>query len=376
MGNRVARRFLGAGFAVCVRDRDQDAVAELVACGARSSESSTTLAEQVDAMFPLLENDAAVREVVIDSGLLGVLPAGGMSADLSTTSTELASELVEVGTELGVGVLDIAMSGSTEQVEAGELVLLVGGDEALLEEMRPLLASIVKTVSHLGGPGAGTNMKLVVNTMLGVEMQALAEAIAFGEAVGLDRDRTLDAFEELAVLAAATGQSSQNGRRDEHSFAFALRLMHKDFGLIFDRAAASGLELPAAAASAAVCASTLEAEDEDVDFSAVIREMQQLRVAQLSASDEDRSSPERRADEDPAGSMIATRVWSGRAISRSGQSAIRIAILPLLWPSSTRPSASAARSSGSTSETLTRSRPSSTRRESSASCSPSGRVRM
>jgi hypothetical protein len=81
---------------------------------------------------------------------LGVLPAGGLFANLSSTTAELASELVEVGAGLEVGVLDLAMSESTEQAEAGHLVLLVGGDEALLEEMRPSLAPIAKTVLHIG----------------------------------------------------------------------------------------------------------------------------------------------------------------------------------------------------------------------------------
>jgi 3-hydroxyisobutyrate dehydrogenase-like beta-hydroxyacid dehydrogenase len=96
-------------------------------------------------------------------------------------------------------------------------------------------------------------MKLVVNTMLGVEMQAVAEAIAFGEADGLDRERMLDGLEELGVLAAAHRPKLANARRDEYTVAFALRLMHKDFGLVLDRAADLGLELPATAASAAVC---------------------------------------------------------------------------------------------------------------------------
>jgi 3-hydroxyisobutyrate dehydrogenase-like beta-hydroxyacid dehydrogenase len=117
-------------------------MAELVACGARPSDNPARLAERVDAMFSLLENDRAVRGVVLESGLLGVLPAGALFADLSTTSVELASELVEIGAEFGAGVLDVAMSGSTEEVEAGELVLLVGGDEARVEQIRPLLTPI------------------------------------------------------------------------------------------------------------------------------------------------------------------------------------------------------------------------------------------
>lgn len=296
MGGRLAVRLLDAGFEVYVWDRDPAPVARLTALGAQSSESPPALAERVEAAFSVLENDAAVREVILESGLLGSLPAGAVFADLTTTSVELAAELVEVGAELGVGVLDIAMSGSTEQVESGELVLLVGGDEDLLEHIRPLLAPIAKRVLYMGGPGAAAKMKLVVNTMLGVEMQALAEAVAFGETVGLGRDCMLDALEEMAVVSAAHRPKLANARHDDYPVAFALRLMQKDFGLVLDRAAAAGLELPATSASAAVCAATLEAVRDDVDFSAVIREMQKLGAAHPSGTDRDRSTPQRRGD--------------------------------------------------------------------------------
>jgi 3-hydroxyisobutyrate dehydrogenase-like beta-hydroxyacid dehydrogenase len=108
----------------------------------------------------------------------------------STTSVDLANE----AREAGVDVLDVEMSGSTPQVESGELVLLVGGDADVLERVRPLFEPIAKSILHMGGRGAGAKMKLGANILLGVGMQALAEAIALGEAVNLERDRLLDAL--------------------------------------------------------------------------------------------------------------------------------------------------------------------------------------
>jgi 3-hydroxyisobutyrate dehydrogenase-like beta-hydroxyacid dehydrogenase len=114
-------------------------------------------------------------------------------------------------------------------------------------------------------------MKLVVNTMLGVEMQAVAEAIALGEAVGLDCERLLNGLEELVVLAAARRAKLANARRDEYPVAFALRLMHEDFGLILDRAADLGLELPQPK-RARRSARQRSRRKQNVDFSAVIRD--------------------------------------------------------------------------------------------------------
>jgi 3-hydroxyisobutyrate dehydrogenase len=274
MGSRIAAKLVEAGHEVHVWDRNERATQKLAARGAAVAATPAELATQVDTAISVLTNDEAVREVVIESGLLLSLPDGSVFADLSTTSVELALALAAAGREAGIDVLDVEMSGSISQVEAGELVLFVGGDEAVLERMRPLLEPLSKVILHMGPHGSGAKMKLAVNTLLGVGMQALAEAIAYGEAVGLDRDRLLDGLGQLTVVAPALKSKLDNARKGEYPVAFALRLMHKDFGLVLGHAAATGLVLPAAAASAEVCAAELAAEPDDVDFSAVIQQMQ------------------------------------------------------------------------------------------------------
>src|SRR4051794_8380534 len=128
MGSRIAAKLLEAGYEVHVWDRNEGPRQELAARGAAVAATPTELATQVDAAFSVLANDEAVREVVIDSGVLAALPEGAAFADLSTTSVELALALAAAGREAGIDVLDVEMSGSTPQVEAGELVLFVGGD--------------------------------------------------------------------------------------------------------------------------------------------------------------------------------------------------------------------------------------------------------
>lgn len=279
MGSRIAARLLEAGHEVHVWDRSPEAVEPLVAMGALSAETPTELATRIDAGFSVLATDEVVREVVIDSGLLPSLPDGAVFADLSTTSIDLALALGDAGRAAGVDVLDIEMSGSTAQVEAGELVMFVGGDADVVERVRPLFDPIARTVIHMGPHGAGAKMKLAVNLLLGVEMQAIAEAIAFGEAVGLDRNRLLDALEQVAVVSPAHRAKLDNARRDEYPVAFALRLMHKDFGLILRAAREAGIELPATMASAEVSAVADEAAVEDEDFSFVIRQLETMVTA-------------------------------------------------------------------------------------------------
>jgi 3-hydroxyisobutyrate dehydrogenase len=279
MGSRIAAKLLDAGYEVHVWDRNAEAAEALVAFGALQAETPTELATRIDAGFSVLATDEAVRAVVIDSGLLASLPDGAVFADLSTTSIDLALALADAGRDAGVDVLDVEMSGSTAQVDAGELVMFVGGDADVLERVRPLLAPIARTVIHLGSHGAGAKMKLAVNLLLGVEMEAIAEAIAFGEAVGLDRSRLLDGLEQVSVISPAHRAKLDNARRDEYPVAFALRLMHKDFGLILRTAREAGIELPATMASAEVSAAADEAAVEDEDFSFVIRQLQTAAAA-------------------------------------------------------------------------------------------------
>jgi 3-hydroxyisobutyrate dehydrogenase-like beta-hydroxyacid dehydrogenase len=255
MGSRIAERLRQAGHEV------------------RTGEPAE-LAAQVDVLFTVLPDDSDVREVVLDTGLLAQLRDGAVFADLSTTSIELAEELGAAGREAGADVLDIKMSGSTPQVESGTLILLVGGDADVLERIRPVLEPLSQSIHLLGPNGAGAKMKLAVNLMLGVEMQAVAEAIAFAETVGLERGVVLETLEQMAVVAPAHKGKIDNARKGIYPVAFPLRLMSKDLSLIHETAAKAGLELPATEAASRVFATELAQADKDEDFSAVIRLME------------------------------------------------------------------------------------------------------
>ncbi len=96
-------------------------------------------------------------------------------------------ELHAAAAKQGVNFMDVAISGSTPAVEAGTVTLLAGGDAELFEAAKPIFQALASHWFLMGPPGSGTSMKLVVNTLLGVEMQAIAEAVALGEAAGIDR---------------------------------------------------------------------------------------------------------------------------------------------------------------------------------------------
>jgi 3-hydroxyisobutyrate dehydrogenase-like beta-hydroxyacid dehydrogenase len=116
-------------------------------------------------------------------------------------------------------------------------------------------------------------MKLVVNSLLGIGMQAIAEAVVLGEKAGLDRNRLLEVLSQTAVVAPAHEGKLQRAMTGDYSPQFPLRLMNKDFGLILNLAAAVGAELPATRAAFEINAAQ-SAQGQEQDFSAVILEME------------------------------------------------------------------------------------------------------
>jgi 3-hydroxyisobutyrate dehydrogenase len=126
----------------------------------------------------------------------------------------------------------------------------------------------------MGPSGSGVAMKLVVNTLLGLGMQSIAEAVALGSGLGLPRELLLDALAKTAVVAPAHAGKLATAKRNDYAPQFPIRLMYKDFGLILKAAAQCGLSMPATEAAATVNSAEAATGGEE-DFSAVIRRMEE-----------------------------------------------------------------------------------------------------
>jgi 3-hydroxyisobutyrate dehydrogenase len=199
--------------------------------------------------------------------------------EMSTVNPRISRRLHEAARSKGVSVLDAPVSGSTVQAEQGQLVIFVGGEEDVYEKCRPVLAVLGSKTFYLGPSGAGATMKLCVNTLLGLGVQALAEAIALGLKAGLPRERFLQVLGETAVVSPSQKAKLENARKDEYPAAFALRLMFKDFGLIVETALELAVPMPATAAAVQVAAAEHTrqlATHSDEDFSVVVRAMERL----------------------------------------------------------------------------------------------------
>jgi 3-hydroxyisobutyrate dehydrogenase-like beta-hydroxyacid dehydrogenase len=276
MGSLMAGRLLDHGYHVEVYDRELARAEAMIAKGAVVAKNIVELARSVDVLLSCLTNDEAVQSVYSRAeGVFAGARAGSMVLEMSTISPESSRELHRQGTTLGIEVMDVAISGSTPAAESGALTLLVGGDEELFRAATPIFELLAKQYFLLGGPGSGTTMKLVVNTLLGLGMQAIAEAVVLGEKAGLDRKRLLDVLSHTAVIAPAHMGKLARIAINDYTPQFPLRLMNKDFKLILEAAAEVQTPMPATEAALHVNSEEL-ASGEEEDFSAVLRRMEEL----------------------------------------------------------------------------------------------------
>ena len=276
MGSRIAGRLQRAGHSMTVYDRNAKRVEALASKGAAAARTPAEVAARSEIVLSCVADDAAVEAVLLGrtGALEGVLP-GALVVDLSTVSPVTSRLVADAARARDAAFVDAAMSGSTPQAEQGALVVFAGGEPDAVERARPILDTIAKTVFHIGQAGAGTTMKLVVNTLLGAGLQILAEALALGEKAGIDRKRLAEVLGETAVISPAQRGKLANAVANEFPSTFPVRLMYKDFNLVLAHAAALAVPMPTAAVAAQLCAAQ-DARGPDEDFSATIRLMRQL----------------------------------------------------------------------------------------------------
>jgi 3-hydroxyisobutyrate dehydrogenase-like beta-hydroxyacid dehydrogenase len=273
LGSRIARRLIAAGFPLVVYNRDRAKTVHLADLGAEVAENPAELAREVEVVLSCLADGPAVEAIYLGRGnVVRSARPGTRIIELSTVAPATSRQLYQVARQLDIAALDVAISGSTPSAEAGALTLFGGGERQVFRSAEPVFAAIAKQWFYMGTSGSGVAMKLVVNALLGVGMQALAEAVALGSRLDLPPDLLFDTLAKTAVVAPAHAGKLRNAKKHDYDPQFPIRLMRKDFGLVLSAAEQLGLSMPATEAAAAINAEEAAAGGEE-DFSAVIRRM-------------------------------------------------------------------------------------------------------
>jgi 3-hydroxyisobutyrate dehydrogenase len=275
MGSRMAARLLDAGYPLTVYNRSRAKAEPLAARGASVAGSPREAAEAADIVLVCVQDDAADEAVLFgDTGAIAGTGSGRALVDLSSVSPGIARRASATAAEKGVRMLDCPVSGSTPQAEAGTLLIVGGGDEAVFDDVRPVLQCIGRPM-YVGPSGAGATMKLVINLLLGTQLQTLAEAMVLGRKAGIDKTILLDILGETAHVTPAQKAKMANARSGDYPVQFPLRLMNKDFGLILDLGHDLAVPVPVTAAAAQICTAET-AKGKEVDCSEVFRLMEVL----------------------------------------------------------------------------------------------------
>lgn len=262
MGGAMVGRLARAGFDVTVWNRSR-AKAEAAAApvGARVAASAREAAAASDVVLSSLADDAAVRDVYLGAaGVAAVLRAGAVVLETSTIAPRTVHEIGPAIEARGAALLDTPVSGSVSFVETGQLTIMVGGDAAVLERVRPVLSALCAKLFHVGALGAGATVKLAVNALVHGINVALSEALVLAEKSGVARSAAYDVFASGAGAAPfVLYKRAAFERPEETPVAFSLDLVAKDLDLILGLAAEVGAPMKQAAVNRATAGAAIAA---------------------------------------------------------------------------------------------------------------------
>src|SRR5271155_2496716 len=272
MGKPMGRNLLKAGFPLVVWNRTAARADELVSEGAKLGANPRETAAAADVLITIVSDPPALEEVLWGAqGAMEGLRRGSIYMDSSTISPELARRAAAACAERGVDFLDAPVTGGTWGAEKSELVFMIGGKAETLERVKPVLEAMGKRFFLLGPNGAGQTVKLAMNLILALEVDALAEAHALVTHSGVAGERLIEVLQSSMARAGVLDVKAPLMLKKEYPPSFPLRLMHKDIGLALDLAKQYAITLPAAAAAYSTYDTVKKSSTDDPDFAAVAR---------------------------------------------------------------------------------------------------------
>jgi 3-hydroxyisobutyrate dehydrogenase len=252
-------------------NRTRIKAAELKGPGARAVTTAREAAAAADVLIIIVSDPPAVESILWGEGALEAMRPGTVLIDSSTVSPALERRIAEACANRAVESLDAPVTGGTWGAEKGELVFMVGGKAETLARVEPVLGAMGKKWFHLGSHGAGQTVKLAMNLLLALEVQALAEAMALVEGGDVPAEKLVEVMQASMARAAVLDIKAPMILKNDYAPSFPLRLMHKDLGLALELANQTGVPLPACAAARETYSAVKGAAKEDVDYAAVGR---------------------------------------------------------------------------------------------------------
>lgn len=282
MGKSMARNIVRAGFPLVVHNRSRAAVAELAAEGAREAFSPAEVAAQVDVVFTNLPDSPDVEAVALGpSGIIEAARPGLMMVDNSTIKPATARRIAAELSAKGVQVLDAPVSGGDIGARNGTLTIMVGGDADALVRVMPVLLAMGKTVTHVGGAGAGQVAKAANQIMVAAQMVAMGELLIFAQKSGVDPQKVVAAIQGGAAQCWTLDVKPPRLFAGNRAPGFKAHMQAKDLNIVLETAREYGVPLPATAEHAQLFQAMLQMGMGELDNSAVIGVLETLAGVKL-----------------------------------------------------------------------------------------------
>ncbi|CAA9495420.1 MAG: 2-hydroxy-3-oxopropionate reductase [uncultured Rubrobacteraceae bacterium] len=245
MGAPMARNLLAAGYELVVYNRSRAKAEGLAGNCAVVAESPAGVARGAEVVVTMLPGPPEVEAVFGE--MLGAADEGTLLIDMSTSSPVLARGLAADAREKGIGVLDAPVSGGDVGAIEGTLSIMVGGEEADFERVRPLFEAMGRTITHVGGAGAGQTVKACNQIVVALVIEAVSEALVLGERAGVEPSKVLD-----VLSGGLAGNKVMEVKREkllsrDFSPGGKSRFHLKDLGIALAAARESGVPLPVTA---------------------------------------------------------------------------------------------------------------------------------
>lgn len=248
MGGRVAKRLLDAGHSVIGYDLVKSKAEWLIKAGLKWGNSCRDVAEKADITFSMVTNTNAVLAVTggPDGVLAGMRP-GKIYIDMSTISPAVSKDLAKQVAAKGAVMLDSPVSGSVETLEAGKLTLMVGGDEAIFEKVKPILLAIGPKATYVGANGLAVTMKVATNLSLGAQMLAFCEALLLAEKSGIKREVAAEVLLNSVIASPMLKYRGPFVFKMPDEAWFNVNMMQKDLNLALELGRQVDVPLPTTA---------------------------------------------------------------------------------------------------------------------------------
>ena len=277
MGAPMAGHLLDAGFDVVGVNRSPAKVQAFLERGGRGAASIGEAVSDADLVAVMVPDSPDVAEVLTGAG--GVFASarpGTLIVDFSTIRPDVSAELAEQAAEHGLRMLDAPVSGGEAGARKAALSIMVGGDVADFEAAGPVFGALGTTVVHVGPHGAGQTVKAANQLVVAANIEALAEAVVFLQAHGVDLGAALQVLGGGLAGSAVLDQKKQNMLDGRFEPGFRVALHHKDMGIVTSAAREAGVVLPVGALVAQLMASADAVGDAGLDHSALLRGVQRL----------------------------------------------------------------------------------------------------